>query len=55
MLKAIPMHWFYFIYAGASFGLGIVTHYYDVWTGRDTFVLRPQPDRSAVRELTRSR
>jgi hypothetical protein len=54
-LKVVPMHWLYYLYAGASFIIGTMAHYYDVLTGRDKFVLEPSVTAAAARELARNR
>ncbi|MGH9548379.1 MAG: glycosyltransferase, partial [Terriglobales bacterium] len=54
MLKVMPMHWLYFLYAGFSFGLGVLHHGWDTLFGNNKFVLQPPADRSNVLELTRS-
>lgn len=43
MLRVIPMHWLYFLYAGASFALGTWLHYWDTAHGRQPYALHPIP------------
>lgn len=53
-VRVVPMHWLYYLYAGVSFGLGMLLHYFDVLIGNDRFKLREAPERPNLRVLAKA-